>query len=35
MVILAGGVFVIFLPYVTLWGLRELVGLLNRGKGHG
>lgn len=32
MVILAGGVFAIFIPYVTLWGLRELVGLL-RGEG--
>lgn len=35
MVILAGGVFVIFLPYVTLWGVRELVALRNRGKRHG
>ena len=35
MVILAGGVFVIFIPYVTLWGLRELVGMFRREKGHG
>jgi hypothetical protein len=30
MVILAGGVFAIFLPYVTLWGVRELAGLARR-----
>ncbi|MEA3274321.1 MAG: hypothetical protein U9Q81_03315 [Pseudomonadota bacterium] len=35
MVILAGGVFAIFIPYVTLWGLRELVGIVKGGKGHG
>lgn len=34
MVILAGGVFVIFIPYVTLWGIRELIALLARGKHH-
>ncbi|MBK5969842.1 MULTISPECIES: cytochrome c3 family protein [Thiorhodovibrio] len=27
MVILAGGVFALFLPLVTLWGVRELLGL--------
>ena len=35
MVILAVGVFVIFIPYVTLWGFRELVGLFSRGGPHG
>jgi len=35
MVILAGGVFAIFIPYVTLWGFRELVGLFKGGKAHG
>jgi hypothetical protein len=30
MVILAGGVFAIFLPYVTFWGVRELAGLVRR-----
>lgn len=35
MVILAGGVFAIFIPYVTLWGFRELIGLFNGGKNHG
>jgi hypothetical protein len=35
MVILAGGVFVVFIPYVTLWGLRELVGLFSRKQSHG
>jgi hypothetical protein len=34
MVILAGGVFAIFIPYVTLWGLRELVDLFKAGKDH-
>ncbi len=34
MVILAGGVFLIFVPYVTLWGIRELVGLFKGDKGH-
>ncbi|MCU7918364.1 MAG: hypothetical protein KZQ95_08385 [Candidatus Thiodiazotropha sp. (ex Epidulcina cf. delphinae)] len=29
MVILAGGVFAIFIPYVSLWALRELIGLLS------
>ena len=32
MLILAVGVFAIFIPYVILWGLRELIGLL-RGEG--
>ncbi|MCW8964343.1 MAG: hypothetical protein OQL16_11155 [Gammaproteobacteria bacterium] len=27
MVILAVGVFAVFIPYVTLWGLRELIGM--------
>jgi hypothetical protein len=35
MVILAVGVFAIFIPYVILWGLRELVGLFGRSPGHG
>lgn len=35
MVILAGGVFVVFIPFVTLWGLRELVGLFSRKQSHG
>jgi hypothetical protein len=36
MVILAGGVFAIFIPYVTLWGLREFIGLfVGRGHSHG
>jgi hypothetical protein len=35
MMILAGGVFIIFIPYVTLWGFRELVGLLSRKQSHG
>ena len=35
MVILAGGVFLVFIPYVTLWGVRELVELFKGGKGHG
>lgn len=35
MVILAGGVFVVFIPYVTLWGLRELVGVFRGEKQHG
>jgi hypothetical protein len=35
MVILTVGVFVIFIPYVTLWGIRELVGLFSRGGPHG
>ncbi len=35
MVILAGGVFAVFIPYVTLWGLRELVALFTRRESHG
>ena len=35
MVILAGGVFAIFIPYVTLWGLRELVGVARGEEHHG
>lgn len=31
MVILAGGVFVIFIPYVTLWGIREAIELFSKG----
>ena len=31
MLILAGGVFLFFLPYVGLWGLRELVGMIRGG----
>ena len=34
MVILAGGVFVVFIPYVTLWGIRELIDLFARGTRH-
>ncbi|MCB1761038.1 MAG: cytochrome c3 family protein [Gammaproteobacteria bacterium] len=34
MVILAGGVFVIFIPYVVLWGVRELVDKLRGGPVH-
>lgn len=34
MVILAGGVFVFFIPYVLLWGLRELVAKLSGGPRH-
>ncbi|MEN8174725.1 MAG: hypothetical protein ABFS23_03110 [Pseudomonadota bacterium] len=35
MVILAVGVFAIFIPYVSLWGVRELVVVLKERKGHG
>lgn len=35
MVILAVGVFVVFIPYVTLWGLRELFALFGRKPRHG
>lgn len=35
MIILAGGVFIIFIPYVTLWGIRELVGLFSGKHSHG
>lgn len=35
MVILAGGVFIFFIPYVALWGLRELVGMFRGGARHG
>jgi hypothetical protein len=35
MVILTVGVFVIFIPYVALWGIRELVGLFSKGGPHG
>jgi len=35
MVILAGGVFVFFIPYVTLWAIRELIDKLRGGVGHG
>ena len=34
MVILAVGVFVVFLPYVTLWGVRELIEMFSKGGGH-
>jgi hypothetical protein len=35
MAILAVGVFAIFIPYVILWGLRELVGLFGGRHSHG
>jgi len=35
MLILAGGIFAIFIPYTALWGLRELVGKLSGGARHG
>jgi len=35
MVILAGGVFVFFLPYTALWGLRELIGKIFGGARNG
>ena len=35
MAILAVGVFAIFIPYVILWGLRELVGLFGGRRSHG
>lgn len=35
MVILAVGVFAIFIPYVILWGLRELLGLVGGKQSHG
>jgi len=35
MIILAGGVFIFFIPYVTLWGIRELIGKALGGKSHG
>lgn len=35
MVILAGGVFVIFIPYVLFWGLREFIDKLRGRKTHG
>ena len=34
MVILAVGVFAVFLPYVTLWGVRELIDMFGKGGGH-
>lgn len=34
MVILAGGVFGFFIPYVAVWGIRELVGRLVKGGPH-
>lgn len=34
MLILAGGIFAIFIPYVVLWGLRELVGMVTGGPRH-
>ena len=35
MVILAVGVFVIFIPYVIIWGFRELVIMFGKGGQHG
>ena len=35
MMILAVGVFAIFIPYVLLWGLRELIGLFGGRHSHG
>jgi len=35
MVIVAGGVFIVFIPYVVLWVLRELLDKLNGGARHG
>ena len=35
MVILAVGVFALFIPYVLLWGLRELIGLFEGRHSHG
>jgi len=35
MVILAGGVFVFFVPYTALWGVRELIGKMFGRSGHG
>jgi uncharacterized protein YebE (UPF0316 family) len=35
MVILAVGVFLVFIPYVTLWGVRELFALFGRKPRHG
>jgi len=35
MLILAGGVFVVFLPYTVLWWIRELVAKLKGGAQHG
>ncbi|GAB6051825.1 hypothetical protein JCM17960_06450 [Magnetospira thiophila] len=35
MVLLAGGVFAFFIPYVALWGLRELLDKLRGRAGHG
>lgn len=35
MVILAVGVFAVFIPYVVLWGLRELIGLFGGRRSHG
>lgn len=35
MIILAGGVFVIFIPYVVLWGLREFIDKLRGWITHG
>ncbi len=34
MLILAGGVFVFFIPYTLAWGVRELIELLQRKEGH-
>jgi hypothetical protein len=35
MLILAGGVFVIFLPYTVFWWVRDLVAKLKRSPSHG
>ncbi len=35
MLILAGGVFAIFIPYTALWGVRELVGKFTGGRSDG
>ena len=35
MVILAGSIFAIFIPYVILWGLREVFGMFGRKQTHG
>ncbi len=35
MAILAGGVFIFFIPYVLLWGLREFIDILRGGARHG
>ena len=35
MLLLAGGVFVFFLPYTGLWWIRDFVAKMTRGAGHG